>query len=363
MFCGILRVTYEVAKSVDPDCFVATGGIGYSEFLDGILRYTDNPTDGTITNDYPAYGGAYFDCDAYHQYPKYGVTDLETNEGYHKYGSDMLAKKVVILKKNHEYILKSHGFDGISYPKKIFVNTETGVNSEQKGSDIGGDLVRRNWILKLALFCIEYDVKQVHLLNLADDGKGMGDYANLGQFISIEEGFKKLKSSSKGRIILKKINLGKFEFDESKTTNFRNSLQSLGATGIVLRRKFPKESNEEYFSDYIYSAWIYCEEEEIDSKVEINLNLDFDPLTIDWMGNQKNIKKDSKLNITSTPIFLIENNGNYPDSVVLDGDIDDLLNKDTDGKNETTSGKRRRSSSVNLSLKKCIIVLSLFLLI
>ena len=362
-YIRLLRVTYEVAKSVDPDCFVATGGIGYSEFLDGILRYTDNPTDGTITNDYPAYGGAYFDCDAYHQYPKYGVTDLETNEGYHKYGSDMLAKKVVILKKNHEYILKNHGFDGISYPKKIFVNTETGVNSEQKGSDIGGDLVRRNWILKLALFCIEYDVKQVHLLNLADDGKGMGDYANLGQFISIEEGFKKLKSSSKGRIILKKINLGKFEFDESKTTNFRNSLQSLGATGIVLRRKFPKESNEEYFSDYIYSAWIYCEEEEIDSKVEINLNLDFDPLTIDWMGNQKNIKKDSKLNITSTPIFLIENNGNYPDSVVLDGDIDDLLNKDTDGKNETTSGKRRRSSSVNLSLKKCIIVLSLFLLI
>ena len=77
-YIRLLRVTYEVAKSVDPDCFVATGGIGYSEFLDGILRYTDNPTDGTITNDYPAYGGAYFDCDAYHQYPKYGVTDLET---------------------------------------------------------------------------------------------------------------------------------------------------------------------------------------------------------------------------------------------------------------------------------------------
>ena len=54
---------------------------------------------------------------------------------------------------------------------------------------MGGDLVRRNWILKLALFCIEYDVKQVHLLNLADNGKGMGDYENLGKYVSIEEGF------------------------------------------------------------------------------------------------------------------------------------------------------------------------------
>ena len=77
------------------------------------------------------------------------------------------------------------------------------------------------------------------------------------------------------------------------------------------------------------------------------MNLDFDPLTIDWFGNQKNIKKDSKLNITSTPIFLIENNGNYNDTEMLD---------------ETTSERRPRSSGVNLSLKICNIVLSLLLL-
>ena len=76
---------------------------------------------------------------------------------YHDNGSDTLAKKVVILKKNHEYILKKHHFDGNNYPKKIFINTETGLNSE-KGDVIGGDLVRRNWILKLALYCIQYDV-------------------------------------------------------------------------------------------------------------------------------------------------------------------------------------------------------------
>ena len=168
---------------------------------------------------------------------------METKEGYHEKGSDMLAKKVVILKKNHEYTLKEHGF-GTTYPQKIFVNTETGVNSEGSANSVGGDLVRRNWILKLALFCIEYDVKQVHLLNLADNGKGMGDYENLGKYVSIEEGFTHLKSSSKGRLILKKIHLGKFIFDQTKSQAFRNSLSETAAV-IFLKRKFPKEENEE----------------------------------------------------------------------------------------------------------------------
>ena len=39
----------------------------------------------------------------------------------------MLAKKVVILKKNQEYTLKQHRF-GTNYPKKIFINTETGLS-------------------------------------------------------------------------------------------------------------------------------------------------------------------------------------------------------------------------------------------
>ena len=34
---------------------------------------------------------------------------------------------------------------------------------------------------------------------------------------------------------------------------------------------------------------------------------------IDWEGNQKNILKNDIIKLTSTPIFLIENNYNYPD--------------------------------------------------
>ena len=47
------------------------------------------------------------------------------------------------FKKNHEFIIKRHGFDGKQFPKKIFIKTETGVDSVNDGID----LVRRNWIL------------------------------------------------------------------------------------------------------------------------------------------------------------------------------------------------------------------------
>jgi len=117
-YIRLLRITYEVAKKIDPNCWIASGGLEYPQFLDAIMRYTDNPDGGNVTDKYPAYGGAYFDCDSYHKNPKYGTTDIETGEAYNDNGSDMLAKKVVILKKNHHFITKKYGF-GSKYPDKI----------------------------------------------------------------------------------------------------------------------------------------------------------------------------------------------------------------------------------------------------
>ena len=161
------------------------------------MRYTDNPDGGKVTREFPSLGGAYFDCVAYRQNPQYGVTDEETGDVYNGNGSDSLAKKVVIMKKNHHIITKKYGF-GERYPSKLFINIETGLNSGS-GNGVGGDLVRRNWILKVALLCIEYDVRQLHTPILADDDGRIGDYEKVNSDI------KNLKSSSKGRIILRKM--------------------------------------------------------------------------------------------------------------------------------------------------------------
>ena len=68
-----LRVAYDVIKTLHPDEYVATGGIGYASFLDAMMRNTDNPVDGSVTADYPQKGGAYFDVLSYHVYPMYSL--------------------------------------------------------------------------------------------------------------------------------------------------------------------------------------------------------------------------------------------------------------------------------------------------
>jgi len=68
-YVRMLRISYEVIKTLDPRAYVAIGGIGYPSFLDAVLRNTDNPTDGSVNSSYPLTGGAYFDVLSYHSYP------------------------------------------------------------------------------------------------------------------------------------------------------------------------------------------------------------------------------------------------------------------------------------------------------
>src|SRR2546423_9587779 len=70
-YVRMLRIAYEVIKTVDPSAYVAPGGLGYPSFLDAILRNTDNPVDGSVTATYPLKGGAYFDLLSFHCYPYY----------------------------------------------------------------------------------------------------------------------------------------------------------------------------------------------------------------------------------------------------------------------------------------------------
>ena len=312
-YIRLLRITYEVAKKIDPNCWISTGGIRHYQFLDAIMRFTDNPDEGKVSEEYPAYGGAYFDCIANYIYPEEYLTDIESGDIYNKNGSDILAKKIAILKNNHYNITKNYGFNGQKYPEKIFINVETGLNSGNNSGQIGGDLIRRNWILKLALYSIEYDIKQIHFPNIADNNGGKGDFDKLGKYISIDEGLKTLKSSSKGRIVLKRINLGKYIFDKEKTIKFRKSLSN-SMTGIVLKRNLPKENDEKYNYDTIYSVWLFCENEEISEEKEIKLDIPFDPLMIDWEGNEKKIKIKNKIKISSTTIFLLGNSKESKDS-------------------------------------------------
>ncbi len=80
-------------------------------------------------------------------------------------------------------------------------------------------------------------MKQNHNIKLVDPDKkgGYGDYEKS------QNSYEQLKSSSKARKILRKINLEKFVYEQSKTEILRQNLPE-GMFGIVLKRQFPKES-------------------------------------------------------------------------------------------------------------------------
>jgi hypothetical protein len=49
----MMRIAYEVIKSVDSNAVVVFSGAGYPSFLDAICRNTDNPENGSVKPNYP----------------------------------------------------------------------------------------------------------------------------------------------------------------------------------------------------------------------------------------------------------------------------------------------------------------------
>ncbi len=156
-----LRIVYEVVKSVDPSAYVSMGGTGYPSFYDVMLRNTDNPAGGAITPDYPATGGAYFDCVSFHYYPMY---DLSNNRH-----SDAAIDQFINRKKDIEKVLSDRGYNNIVYPKKVYINTENNIPRKPIGTYIGGDEAQRNYDMKAVIYSQLNNISQVYIFSIGDN--------------------------------------------------------------------------------------------------------------------------------------------------------------------------------------------------
>ncbi|HFC00459.1 MAG TPA: hypothetical protein ENJ53_06600, partial [Phaeodactylibacter sp.] len=112
-YIRLLRISYEVIKTIDPDAFVTVGGLGYASFLDIILRHTDNPNGGEVTAEYPLTGGAYFDVLSYHVYPHINGSlkywDNSINGFAYRRHTDAALDGTVGLKEEFENVLLQYG--------------------------------------------------------------------------------------------------------------------------------------------------------------------------------------------------------------------------------------------------------------
>lgn len=179
-----LRISYEVIKSLEPDDYVCLGGIGYSSFLDVLLRNTDEPIDGDVTEEYPYYAGAYFDCISFHKYPMYALSEWDDDiEGWKYYRhSDAALNAVEETIDGFQNILDEYGYDGVTYPKKVQIITEVNLPRKAFKDYIGSDQAQYNFLSKLYFKAQEKELQQVHTYTLWDNPSSFENYSVMGYY-------------------------------------------------------------------------------------------------------------------------------------------------------------------------------------
>lgn len=161
-YIRLLRIAYEVIKLEDPTGYVTPGGIGYSSYLDALLRYTDNPNGGQVTAAYPLTGGAYFDALSFHNYPQFGTRYWNGSQWVPDRHSDKALEVFLNARASHEAVLHDRGYDGNQYPEKIMIVTELNVARKQIDETLGGELLQRNFTIKALVGAQQAGIKQIY---------------------------------------------------------------------------------------------------------------------------------------------------------------------------------------------------------
>ena len=169
-YVRMLRITYEVVKKYHPEAYVTTGGVGYSQFVDALLRYTDDPNGGGISAQYPRTAGAYLDALSFHSYPSYELHYWNNAKGGFDYtrNSDFAAAQVMVDKNKMAAVLTKYGYDGTRYPAKQLLMTETNISRRTSDDRTGSDEMQRNFGIKTLVLAQKNNIKQLYFYSLGE---------------------------------------------------------------------------------------------------------------------------------------------------------------------------------------------------
>ena len=168
-YIRMLRISYEVIKKYHPEAYV-TVGAGYTEYVDALMRYTDEPNAGAVTAQYPNKGGAYFDVVSYHAYPNYFLHywDNALNGFRYTRTSDYAASKVIDLKNDMQAVLNKYHYDGTTYPAKYIALNESNVSRRTSEDRTGTDEMQRNFGIKALVLTQKNNVKQFYYFGIGE---------------------------------------------------------------------------------------------------------------------------------------------------------------------------------------------------
>lgn len=176
-YARMLRIAKTVAAKISPDVRIATGGLGYPEFLDALTRYSDDPNGGAISSDYPKAAIEYVDVLDLHYYPVFtaGNSDAAT--------AGLLAHRDSFAK-----VLSDHAL-----PSRPVVYTETGAPHVQVGTNPGGGAYARNYYVKAMVRAQAAGISGLQWFLLSDGAdtssdpfQSMGLYSNLSSAKTVD---------------------------------------------------------------------------------------------------------------------------------------------------------------------------------
>ena len=322
-YIRMLRISYEVLKKYRPDAYITTGGVGYPQFVDALLRYTDNPDGGAVTADYPHTAGAYLDALSFHSYPNYSMHywDGSINGFRYTRTSDYAVEGMLKDRQAMVDVLSKYGYDGNKYPVKHLLMSETNVGRRTSDDRISSDAMQRNYGIKTLVLAQRNSIKQFYIYQLgesvnapapgvsvsgADEISLMGLYENLNRDAP---GSERLTELGQAFATTSKLLYG-WQYDAARTAALAlpNNLngaafQKNGTYSYVLWARALVDASESASGTYSFpAAWSLANVQ----RYEWNYSA----------TNARTTTSAQNIPLTETPLFFTEGNSS---SVVLSG--------------------------------------------
>ncbi|MBW3127676.1 PA14 domain-containing protein [Hymenobacter profundi] len=312
-YIRMLRISYEVVKKYRPDAYVTTGGIGYPQFLDALLRYSDNPNGGSITAQYPNTGGAYLDAVSFHTYPAYSLHKWDNSIGGFRYfrTSDYAAERVIQEEQAMVDVLNRYGYNGTKYPAKHIIMTETNVSRRTSDDRISTDEMQRNFGIKMLVQAQKNRIRQLYFYHLGESintpaasisvSRGdaldlMGFYENLKRDAP---GQQRTTQLGQGFATTSKLLYG-FSYDAARTAALTLPANANGAA-------FRKDNS------YVYVLWAKALTDKSEyAKVTYSFPAALGLKTVkryEWnfsSTNASSIQQAQEITLSGTPAFFVE---------------------------------------------------------
>ncbi|WP_126969800.1 T9SS type A sorting domain-containing protein [Gynurincola endophyticus] len=316
-YIRMLRISYEIIKTLDPDAYVCIGGIGYPSFLDAVLRNTDNPGSGAVTADFPLKGGAYFDVLSFHSYPMYklGVWSNAANGFVYKRHSDEAAAVFIRDKDDLDEVLIKHGFDGISYPEKIWICTESNISRIRSESYIGSERAQLNYVLKAQVLSQKNKIMQ-HYLFVLGEPKSEANSSDPFDFMGLYKQLENtgpLSNSQQYRVTYTESGVGLRTMSTELLGFFYDSLLT---TQLELNEYIDGAAFRDLEGTIKYVLWAktttdFSEDASYLYKLPASFDQTQSLVSIDWQGNEKLLNL-SQIALNATPVIIKSPGGLLP---------------------------------------------------